>query len=283
VTLVWQAHRGLVEPAKLGEFVITTVLPVLLVWVLWAVVQLGFAASRLNHAQEVSLRTKQDLIDLNVSERNLAETRMRDSHRRRSARQQYDHQHETDGLRSEIAQLRASTAGDVLATIDDRIRVVSLMAFEPEWKNFSETYWLIGSIKVENRKQISVAIDGYLEASHSNGPLRFQVEGTAFLHWTEAMRTTHQASSPQLILPVRLGPGDTIRGIALIRFPASELGGFGKYSEPGQQCSFVLTLNGDEGQWKVPLKLPYQWNPQPKSDPAWPVLRSTSRRSSLKS
>lgn len=137
------------------------------------------------------------------------------------------------------------------------------MLFEPDWKNFAETYWLIGPITIENRCGVPVSLDGYLEASHSAGPLRYYVEGTQFTYWADAMRATHQASAPQLMLPIQVGARQTLRGIAIVRFPTSELGGFGKYHESDQKLTFVLTLTGTDLHWIVPLRFPYQWNSTP--------------------
>ena len=77
------------------------------------------------------------------------------------------------------------------------------------------------------------------------------------------MRQTHQASAPQLMFPTQVTARNTVRGIAIIRFPTSELGGLGRYHEPGQKLTFVLTVMGEDCHWAVPLRLPFQWNPQP--------------------
>jgi hypothetical protein len=157
----------------------------------------------------------------------------------------------------DIKSARAVT--DVLAWIDDRVRTASLLAFEPEWKNFSETYWLIGPITIENRRDAAISLDGYFEASHSQGPITFHVEAMQFRHWERMIRTTHQASAPQLVLPISVAARHTVRGIVMIRFPTSEFGGFGRYRE-----------GRADWRWVVPLRLPYEWNPTPS-----PSLPST--------
>jgi pyrimidine deaminase RibD-like protein len=151
----------------------------------------------------------------------------------------------------------------ILASIDDRIRVVSRYQFDMKWENFSETYWLVGPISLENAEAAPASLDGHLEASHSNGSLRFDVEGTLFEYWSEAMRATYQAAAAQLIFPVQIAARHKVRGICVIRFPRSELGGLGKYHEHGQKFRFVLTLTGTDLQWSFPLRLPYEWNPLP--------------------
>jgi hypothetical protein len=151
----------------------------------------------------------------------------------------------------------------VLAGFDDRVRTISLMQLEPDWKNSQVTYWLVGPITIQNLRDVAVSLDGYLEASHSRGPIQFNVEGTVFKHWEATMQLTYQASSPQLILPIYVPPHSSFRGIALIRFPGSELGGFGRFREADQTIRFVLTLCASPLFWSTPLRLPYEWNPQP--------------------
>jgi len=153
----------------------------------------------------------------------------------------------------------------VLASIDDRIRVVSRFQFEAKWENFHETYWLIGPITIENQRDEPVSVDGFLGASHSKGPLRFDVDGVEFDYWNEAMRATHQAVGAQLIFPVHVAAHHKVRGICVVRFPQSELGGFGIYHEADQKLQFVLMLAGTDLQWSFPLRLPYEWNPLPPS------------------
>jgi|ERR1043165_4795853 pyrimidine deaminase RibD-like protein len=157
----------------------------------------------------------------------------------------------------------AEPVGDVLSSIDDRLRVVSRTQFEPKWEYFNETYWLIGPITIENQCNVAVSLDGYLEASHSRGPLRFDVDGIPFAHWTEAVRVTHQASARQLFFPLQVPARHKVRGITLVRFPQSELGGLGRYHEANQKLRFVLMLTGTDLSWSFSLRLPYEWNPLP--------------------
>jgi len=210
-----------------------------------------------------TLRTHDQLLALNAEERETGESRIRESYRRRLLSERAKSCSEIELLRSGLAQLKTATEAEVFASIDDRIRTVGRILFEPEWKNISETYWLIGPITIENRRGVPASLDGHLEASHSSGPLRFHVEGTPFPFWVQAMRATHQASMQQLILPARIEPQTTVRGIALVHFPTSELGGVGRYREDGQKLRFILKLNDIEAYWAVALRLPYEWNPRP--------------------
>jgi hypothetical protein len=237
-----------------------------LIWFVWVVAQLAMAALKTHRMQEASIAEHRMIISNSANETERAVMRVRDSARRRALRAERLHKEELRRAQSELDKLKRVLEGEVLTSIDDRVRTIAGIFFEPEWRNLHESYWLIGPITIENRKSVAVTIDGALEASHGEEWLRFDVEGTAFQHWQKALRSTHQASAPQITFPTGIAPHASLRGIALLRFPSSELGGFGKYREANQQLRFVLTLNGSEGRWIVPLRLPSDWNPKATED-----------------